>query len=140
MHLLLAILRHIHREMYVLGWSFVPIALNKYRGDWAILIGALCAVIALYDAGRRRWVQAALWIASGSFLYAGFHADAMLWRPQVSVGLGITAIGAAVLAMLLTFREMLQDALARARRERHALRRVPGTAGQPRSAGGPMRR
>jgi hypothetical protein len=133
MHLLLALLRHIHREIYVLGWSFVPIALNKYRSECAIAIGLLCAVVALYDVTRRRWAQATLWIASGALLYAGFHADAMLWSPRTSIVLGSAAIAAAVLAVLLNAREMLQKAIAQARRERHALRRVPGVPVQPRS-------
>lgn len=127
MHLLLALLRHIHREIYVLGPGLVPVVFSKYRTVCAVLIALLCAAVASWDSARRRWVQAALWIVSAGLLYAGFQSTSLLWSPRTTLTLGVAAIVTAVLAIVLTLRELLQDALARARRERHELRRIPGT-------------
>lgn len=131
MHLLLAILRHIHRELYLLGPGVVPIVLSKYRSACALIVAILCCAVALYDVSRRRWVQAGCWVAAAALLYAGFQADSKLWNPRASIALGSAAIAAAVLAVLLTFWEILENALAKARRERHQLRQVPGAPPRP---------
>lgn len=126
MHRLLALLRHIHREIVLLGLGVIPVVYNKYATQCAILIGLLCAALALYDLAGRRWVQAVLWIVTSALLAGGFRAASMLWSPRIEIALGGAAIATALLAVLLTLREMLGYALERARYERHQLRRVPG--------------
>lgn len=126
MHQLLALLRHIHREIVILGPGIIPTLYSKYRMQFAVLFAVLCALVALYDLAGRRWAQGVLWLATGGLLAAGFRAASMLWSPKTEIVFGSAAIATAVLAVLLTLREMLNYALASARRERHQLRQVPG--------------
>ncbi len=124
MHTILAVLRHIHRELYLFGPAIVPAVLGKYRMQCAVLICGMCLCVAIFDLVRRRWIEGALWIIAGGLLWAGFISDMMLWGPHVSAELGLSAIGIAVFAVLLSLWHELQLALVRARRDRHELRRV----------------
>ncbi len=132
MYRLLALLRLIHRELYLLGPGIVFAVLSKYRVQCSWLIVLLCAATAVFDLIRWRWLGGLLWTAAAAVLFAGFESDARLWGTSTTIALGWTAIVLAVGAMLNAFAQELRVSLALARRERHALRRVqPGAPSRP---------
>ena len=128
MHTLLAILRHIHRDMYILGPSFVPVALSKYRTEagWGLIV--VCALVAVYDAFGRQWLSTGVWVVAAGLLYAGFETDPLVMAPKTMMIIGVAAIVAALTGVVLAGVEELQSALARNRLERQRFRQVPGGA------------
>jgi hypothetical protein len=137
MHQFVALLQHIHRELYLLGPAIVPVTLSKYRMICAALICGLCVCAAIADSVQRRWIAGALWLVSGGLLVVSFRADSLLWDPQTGPNLAGAAIGIAVVCVLLAFWHELQRTLENARRERRKYRQVPGTSGSPVPGSGP---
>lgn len=137
MHQFVALLQHIHREIYLLGPGVVPVTFSKYRMLCAALICGLCACAGLADWIQRRWIGGALWLVAAGMLLVGFRADSLLWDPQTGPDLASAAIAVAVLCLVLSLWHELQRSLERARRERRKYRRVPGTSGAPLPGSGP---
>lgn len=137
MHEFIALLRHIHRELFLLGPAVVPVTLSKYRMLCAGLICATCLCAAGADYLRSRRHSGAMWVLSAGLLLVAFRADAMLWSPTVGAGFGGAAILIASLAVLIAFWHEFQRYLRHARQERRKYRRVPGTMGAPLPGTGP---
>lgn len=133
MHHILAPLRLLHRELYLLGPGIVPAVLSRYRIQCAWLIVLLCIAITVFDLARRRWLGGVLWSAAAVALFNGFESDARLWGTSTTVILGCAAIVLAAAAVVETLVQEMRISLSNARRERHEYRRVqPGTAIPPR--------
>lgn len=128
MHQILALLRHIHRELYLFGPAIIPAVLGKYRMQCGFAISFLCACAAGLDLLARRWLPAALWVISAGLLLAGLLAQSMLWGARAGAELGGAAIAAALLSVLAAAIFQVKAALRRSRRERRSYRHIPGTA------------
>lgn len=128
MHQILALLRHIHRELYLLGPAIVPAVLSKYRMECGAGVCLLCLAAAGLEMLSRRWSASLLWIASGGLLMTGLIADSRLWGTHTGAEFGAAAIGAAGLGVLVALGYLVQAALREARRERREYRRIPGSS------------
>ena len=128
MHSILAPIRLMHREIYLLGWGLVPAVLTRFRVECFLAILALCVLAAVADVVRRSWVGAGFWVTSGGLLITGMRADTMLWGTDRGAALGGAAIAAAAGGVLAGITYQIRQALAEARRERRRYRRIPGTA------------
>lgn len=131
MHQILAPLRLLHRELYLLGPGIVPAVLSRYRTECAWLIALLCIATALFDVARRRWVGGALWIGASVVLFNAFESDARLWGTSTTIMLASTAIALALGGAVETLVQEMRISLASARAERRRYRRVQPDASLP---------